>query len=260
MSELLEQIKNKYDYSDEIMNYISTILNGFLIYYSSYQQIVVDTFLNTRIVFYELKNSNEKEKLIKKYSDKTDEEIESQTLYEGGELLHKLNEDDTLEYTIIIRNDHDENVISTLIHELCHAMVSPLTVQVDEKNMRYIKSGVSKHFLTSYEYRLNSEIEEGFTEYDTEKICEIIGCNYTRAYQKHYDYVSASMDNKYIANILLKTRLEDINYIDKIKDEDIKSKLDSYIRNYGSICNNRNRDEQKELFDINKKIITELRK
>ena len=288
----LSNIQRKYNYNDEMMEYISKAFKALHRYYGkygNYTKKIYNTLMETRIITYEIDENPEtktkiKEELMRLYSFKTEEDITHNTIFEEGELLWKLEGNKVVKLIIIKNSCFD--FLSTLVHELIHALLTSSEVY-EEDNKLYIKTGLSKEYFLlkkcSYEttedviekfksilteqdikdgvYNLNwmdnIQIEEGLTEYDTIMALKLINYNIepTDAYTSYFEYVKTMMDNEYINRVVNKTRLDAIDYISQIKQKDLRDNLYSYIRNFKNICSTNDYEERKDLVQKNKELI-----
>ena len=241
----LDDIRKAFNYSEEEMKIIGRIFYGFQKYYCSYDKSyfnkVYFLFLTTRIVPYEIggpemfrERTKEKEDLMRQYSDKTEEQIENNTIFEDGELLTKIKDGTKITRTVIIKKTNGSINVSTLIHELIHGLVTQTEVKYNEEDRKIIQSGLSQRVVMTGDVT-NHYIEEGFTEYDTKMICNIIGCDYVPSYSLCVEYVSAVMDNDNLKEIFLKSRVEGINYIDKYINPEFRNVLNDYVNSFDDI-------------------------
>lgn len=288
--ELLINIQRKYNYDDEMMKLIISAFVALTTYYEKYgydSKNIYQMFMNTRIIPYEnninaigkgIIPTEEKEYLMGIYSDKDEEEIRNNTVYEGGELLYKTKDKkivigNKIEKTIIVKKENGIILLETLIHELIHSLVTNEKIVRDD-NKPCIKSGLSKDYfvyeknMNNYyveggqiddylKYTANHCIEEGLTEYDTVKVCSLIGLDIepTESYRPYYEYAEVLMEDKYINKIINKTRLTGINYIEKIPNKKLKENVISYINNCENIFNNTREPERSKLISLNKEMV-----
>ena len=257
----LNDIQSKYNYDEEMMSIIKCIYRGFMIYYNcygNYSNKIYDTFMNTRIIPYNvsINSFGEKINLMRQYSDKSEEDINDHLISEGGELLSKLDGNKVINTAIIRRTEGKIN-IPTVIHELVHSLVSSKEV-IKEDYKRYIQSGISKRYIEPVEFVYNHSIEEGFTEYDTMMICLFSKIDYVESYSVPLDYVRYIMNDNNINNIITKSRLDGINYIDQLDNEIYKDSLSRYIRNFESIYTNKNINEMVKLIELNKEEVSKI--
>ena len=264
----LNNIQRQFNYDKEMMNVISLAFKGLVNYYGSYGHYfnkIYELFMTTRICGYNIPDGStlgnrteEKEKLMRLYSDKSEEEIAGNQLNEAGELLHKVVDDRVIK-TVIVRKDGGIIHLDTLVHELIHGLVTSSVVQ-EENGSTFIKSGMSYKYLTPVDYVTNHSIEEGFTEYDTMMVCRSIGYNVDPSdrYYYLYDYAATIMDDEYINKLITRSRLDGTNYISLEKNDYFKDTLTSYINNFESISYNKNYLERFELIAMNKERVRNI--
>ena len=232
----LQNIQKKFQYNEEVMDIVEKAFAGMAKYYDPYGYFnrVYDLFLNVRIIPYDIGTSEfeEKENLMRMYSDKTEEEIKNHTMSEVGELLTK-REGEHLTHTVIVRRFDGKVPIATVIHELIHGLVTDSFV-TEHDGKKCIRSGFSREYFDPA-YTTNHFIEEGFTEYDTKMICELMNYEFKESYPIEVDYVSTIMENSYLKELVMKTRVEGKNYIDSIENSSLKKSLNEFINALESI-------------------------
>lgn len=259
----LNNIQKQFNYDEEVMNLVSLAFKALLNYYNAYGNYsskIYNLFMTTRIVPYNagLDQYEEKENLMRKYSDKTEEVVLKHTILEGGELLHKII-NNKIVTTVIVKRFDGKIPLETLVHELIHGLVTNLEIK-EKDGKTYFKSGLSIEYLTPVNYVNNHFIEEGMTEYDAITACRLVGYNVDPSpnYFCLYDYAKTAMDDNYINSIITKTRLDGIDYISQIEDENYKDTLRSYINNFESVYSNKDPQEKKELIELNKQNIRKI--
>ena len=267
-----ENIQRKFNYDKEIMDVVCPAFRALVNYYCNYDQYfnkIYNLFMNTQIIAYDIHMNNEtgndfteKENLMRLYSDKTEEEINCHVVYEGGELLHKVINNQVIN-TVIVKRINGKIELETVIHELIHGLVTSPTV-IYKNGESYIRSGISKRVLTPVDYVTNHSIEEGFTEYDTMMACYSIGhmVEPSPKYYYLYDYAKTIMDDGYINKLITKTRLDGVNYLKEIKDENYKDILFSYINNFENVSRYKynNYNEMTRLIDLSKENVKKILK
>ncbi len=255
----LQNIQKKFQYNEEVMNIVEKAFAGMAKYYDSYGYFnqVYDLFLNVRIVPYDIGISEfeEKENLMRIYSDKTEEHIKNQTIGEGGELLTK-REGEHLTHTVIVRRFDGKVPIATVIHEFIHGLVTDSFV-TEHDGKKCIRSGLSREYFDPA-YTTHHSIEEGFTEYDTKMICELMNYEYKESYPKEVDYVSTLMSHPYARRILTRSRVEGKDYMSLVEDENFKNELRMFINNCEHIMVNLSEEEQKEKIELNKEYLKKV--
>ena len=264
LSDYLDNIQKKYNYDNETMKAVYKAFLGLVYYYSVYGNYfnkIYHLFMNTEIIPYDihLDYYEEKDNLIRMYSNQNEHEIKYEhTMGEGGELLTKVVNDNVIK-TVIVKKDNGKIKLDNLVHEMIHGLTTSDKV-ISEDDKKYILTGVSKSFIEPCEYTNNHSIEEGFTEYDTVGVCALLDCAIepTEGYLTHYKYVKTIMDDPFINNVINKSRLDGINYIEKLKDEDYKYTLHNYIVNFESVIRNKDRKEKEELLELNKQNVQKI--
>lgn len=251
----LNNIRKKFNYDDEMMKYIRPAFLAFVNHYSKYGYFdrVYNLFMTTRVLSYYAipHNTVEKDELLRKYSDHTDEEINMKTVYEVGELLCKVNKNN-VEKTIIIKRNADA-ILSTLIHELEHSFVTSSVVE-EKDGVKFFRSGFSETRLSDHKYNINIPLEEGFTEYDTKMICIENGYRYNPAYENHVKYVESFMTVPEIYDMVTRYRVEGFDGIDK-KDLEWFKGFKFTILSYDNAYEAKDFFEKKELLNLNKESI-----
>ena len=129
----LNNIQKQFNYNEEVMNLVPLAFKTLLNYYNAYGNYsskIYNLFMTTRIVPYNagLEQYEEKENLMRKYSDKTEEEVVKHTISEGGELLHKII-NNKIVTTVIVKRFDGKIPLETLVHELIHGLVTDLEIK-----------------------------------------------------------------------------------------------------------------------------------
>ena len=190
MNEYIYQLKNKYKYSDELLNFLSNLIPCLINYYGEeYKNIIFDALMNCEIHIQD-KTENPK-KFLNKYFNVNEE---WKIPFSAGAFYHRkiylknnqLRENSIIyivtggpEFYIPFRFDNNQH-IDKLIHEILHLIKGYGKLKIEENHIIEL-SGLRKNFYTYdllngivFEKHQNSGIEEAFNCVETSQILELM--------------------------------------------------------------------------------------
>jgi hypothetical protein len=204
-----QELKDKYNYSDELLDILDKLYPAFIDYYGEeYMELIHNTFINTKIIQFNETNYNEL--INKKYGlDESDCLLKQ----EAGHLLSVFTKDFKEIKVIRVwdKNEYESTYeyACTIAHELIHALMTgknKINKITPDNNTSFLitnECGFEVRYETLYTETENNflesigstscydKIEEGFTENDARIITE-------KAYNLNHKIRSNSIYDTYV--------------------------------------------------------------
>lgn len=192
MDELLKYLKTNYNYSDELLKFLNTLIPTMINYYGEeYKDKIIATFVNTPIFL-------EGSEFFK------DESIQNMVDFTtaGGHLCETRVENGSIIKTgkVILNNNdfnfNDIHMVGILVHELCHAVKSGI-INNQDSAVTYIGLEQIKETIVNADVFVQSNnkgigLEEALNAMDEYNIMNMLYGNYdiTSQYKRLFSIVS----------------------------------------------------------------------
>lgn len=247
MSEYVEQLKAKFGYTEELLNFLEKLIPSLIIYYGDeYKELIFTSLFNCEI---HLQNKNEDPKTYLNQYFGVNKKWEMPKL--SGAFYHNeisVNDNKiTAKPIIYVKSiyfnqyspfdfDNDKNV-NTLVHEICHLIKGYDKVKIVD-DMIIDSTGLIKDI---YSYSVNNGIkeeknenigiEEAINEVDTLRIMELMTGRKQEihGYKVAGYYASMLMeDNEFAKTIRLSQLMGDDNWIQYFGYQDSENLIDNF--------------------------------
>lgn len=226
MNKYMNNLKNKYGYSDELLNFLNKLIPCLIVYYGEeYKKNIFDALMNCEIHFQD-KNENS-EAFLNEYFN-INEELEipffAGAFYQRKIYLknHQLSEKSIIyvvtggpEYYTPFKFDVDR-YLDKLIHEILHLVKGYGKLQLDEDHI-IARSGLIKDFYTydssdciTFDKKQNDGIEEAFNCVEASQILELMTGRKQeiRGYTKAGEIAKAFLENDDFAHAIRKSQFD----------------------------------------------------
>ena len=259
ISELLSELKTKYNYDDDLLNLLGPIITNMISYFGEeYSSIITNAILETPIGFVE--NREDINNFAHSLGVKKDYSIPTfaSAAYEEYFQLDENNNIQRIPF-IIIRSNYDKDKpdqrLGTIVHELCHMVMNYGKSRI-EGNRVYSKTGlIEEEIIVTPDGKIsndeNTPIEEGLNEYDARMITQmILGRTYeTTTYNTYYMYVSPVMNNEELRHAIDISRLNGDNSWMELMGEELSIEFMESFNNYiSSALSFKATDEEREAY------------
>ena len=261
MDEFINQLKEKYNYNDKLIELLYPIITNMTEYFGEESKDkILGTFMDVPIHFVETRED------IIEYTQSLgikDEYILPTVASGGYEEYFQLNDNKNVQRIpfILIRSnyakDKPDEQLAILIHEICHAIMN-YNNAIIEGNKIHSKTGLIEEEIEILDDEIktnrktsvgkNVAIEEGLNEYDARCITRmVLGRDYeTSAYGTYVSYVKPVMDNEEVRKLIDYSRLNNTDEWKEVLGEELSQEfMDSLTNWVNTILASDSTDEEK---------------
>lgn len=268
MNELLNSLKSKYNYNDELLKFLSNLIPIMIEYYGEeYKDEIISSFLETPIII--TKNT------VREESGNDDVSL----ITARGAYCYKViieNNSPKISRKVVISTSpikpfsfNNQKDVGTLVHEICHMVKSGLVVNTDENNLVYYCGlDQSKGIINNNEFLNQSSnnalaLEEAINTIDECIITQNIFADYqlTNDYRRLVNYIWPMInENPEFLDKIRKSQFTGSNDWVEYLGIDISENLIQLCSNHYDLIANRifelinNKNMQQELENTEKEI------